>query len=117
MLHGMWYFTSLNRDQTSAPCNGSTVLMTGPQGKSPLSAESGNLAIRVLSVDATSAILGIEHIMGIPTSQGFLLIFLPQKREVSNERLKFFFGITSILSCKSVFGLFFLVPLLCSFYF
>lgn len=117
MLHGMWYFASLNRDQTSAPCNGSTVLMTELQGKSPLSAESGNLAIRVLSVDAASAILGIEHIMGIPASQGFLLIFLPEKREVSNERLKFFFGIMSILSCKPIFGPFFLVPLLCSFYF
>lgn len=44
MLHRMWYFSSLNRDQTSAPCTGSTVLTTGPQGKSPLPAESGTLA-------------------------------------------------------------------------
>lgn len=44
MLHSMWYSSSLNRDQTSAPCNGSTVLITGPQGESPLSAESGSLA-------------------------------------------------------------------------
>ena len=55
--------------------------------------------------------------MGIPASQGFLLIFLPEKREASNERLKFFFGIMIILGYKSTFGLFFIVPLLYSFYF
>ena len=63
----------------------------------------------MLSGDAASATLGTECIMGIPASQGFLLIFLPEEREASNERLKFFLGIMILLGYKSVFGLFFIV--------
>ena len=34
-LCGMWDLSSPNRDGTFAPCSGSTVLTTKPQGKSP----------------------------------------------------------------------------------
>ena len=34
--HGMWDLSSQTRDRTRAPCSGSTVLTTGPPGKSPM---------------------------------------------------------------------------------
>lgn len=56
--HSMQYVSSPTREQACAPCSGSTVLSTGPPGKSPVQ----QMFIKGL-YQALSKVVGIQHLM------------------------------------------------------